>query len=130
LLPIHWFFHGFSLECVEWKATTNCLIHFSYLTILVIKSYRNEDKKRTKNSIQTAKTNSKWNRHRTELRFGSHRNQKLQKDWNELGEEHFIFSVLSELEIKEDDSFNLGSEVKLLREMVEEELDITKEMKY
>jgi len=41
---------------------------------------------------------SKWNRHRTELRFGSHRNKILQKDWNDLGEENFMFSVLSELD--------------------------------
>ena len=73
---------------------------------------------------------SKWNRHRTELRFGSHRNQKLQKDWNDMGEENFIFSILSELEIKDDDNFNLTNELKLLREMVEEESSIPHEMKY
>lgn len=73
---------------------------------------------------------SKWNRHRTELRFGSHRNKMLQKDWNELGEENFMFSILSKLEIKEDDNFDLNSEVKLLQEMIEEELNISNEMKY
>ena len=73
---------------------------------------------------------SRWNRHRTELRFGSHRNKLLQKDWNEWGEENFKFSILSELEQKEDDGFNLNSEVKLLREMIEEELDIPNEMRY
>ncbi len=52
--------------------------------------------------------NSKWNRHRTELRFGSHRNTTLQKDWNNIGEENFVFSILSELEIKEDDNFGLS----------------------
>lgn len=73
---------------------------------------------------------SKWNRHRTELRFGSHRNQQLQKDWNEAGEENFVFSVLSELKIKEGEALNLNEEVKLLREMVEEEMGISKEMRY
>lgn len=73
---------------------------------------------------------SKWNRHRTELRFGTHRNKALQKDWNELGEEHFEFSVLSELEQKEDENLNLRSEAKLLREMLEEELAIPNEMRY
>ena len=73
---------------------------------------------------------SKWNRHRTELRFGSHRNKKLQNDWNEFGEANFIFSVLSELEIKEDESFDLNSEVKLLQEMIEEEMNIQEERKY
>ena len=73
---------------------------------------------------------SKWNRYRTELRIGSHRNKLLQKDWSKLGEENFIFSVLSELEVKDDDGFDLNSEVKLLRELIEEELDSPNEMKY
>jgi len=79
---------------------------------------------------ESLNVNSKWNRYRTELRFGSHRNKKLQKEWNEIGEENFIFSILSELEIKEDDNFNLNDEVKLLRQMIEEEIDIPAEMKY
>ncbi len=29
---------------------------------------------------------SKWGRHKMELKFGSHRNTTLQKDWNEYGE--------------------------------------------
>lgn len=74
--------------------------------------------------------NSKWNRHRTELKFGSHRNKKLQNDWNEIGEDNFAFSILSELEIKDDDTFNLNDEVKVLRQMVEEEIGIISEMKY
>ena len=45
-------------------------------------------------------------------------------------EENFKFSVLSEIKQKEDDNFNLDNEVKLLRKMIEEELDIPKEMKY
>lgn len=73
---------------------------------------------------------SKWNRHRTELRFGSHRNKTLQKDWNESGEESFTFSILSELIIKEDNNINLNSELKLLRHMVDAEIDILDEMKY
>lgn len=73
---------------------------------------------------------SKWNRHRTELRFGSHRNKKLQEDWNLEGEENFSFSVVSELEIKDDDTNDLNDEVKLLLEMVEQEMGIAHEMKY
>jgi hypothetical protein len=37
---------------------------------------------------------SKWNRYKMELKFGNHRNQIFQKDWNEYGEENFVFSVL------------------------------------
>jgi len=73
---------------------------------------------------------SKWNRHRTELRFGSHRNKILQKDWNELGEERFTFSILSELVIKEGDKVNPSDELKLLRQMVESDNDIPDDMKY
>ncbi len=73
---------------------------------------------------------SKWNRHRTELRFGSHRNKKLQIDWSENGEENFTFSILSILEIKEDDQFDVNSELKILQDMVMEELWIPEEMKY
>lgn len=73
---------------------------------------------------------SRWNRHRTELRFGSHRNKVLQKDWKDFGEDNFIFSILSELEIKEEDHLDLNNEVKLLKEMVEEERGIQEELKY
>ena len=73
---------------------------------------------------------SKWNRHRTELRFGSHRNLPLQRDWKNLGEENFLFSILSELEIKEEETLDPKTEVKLLTEMVQEELNIKEEMKY
>ena len=35
--------------------------------------------------------NARWNRHIMELKFGTHRNIELQKDWREHGEENFIF---------------------------------------
>ena len=38
---------------------------------------------------ESSNIESKWNRHRTELRFGSDRNKTLQKDWNELGGRKF-----------------------------------------
>ena len=73
---------------------------------------------------------SKWNRHRTELRFGSHRNKQLQNDWNNLGEENFIFSVISELKIKEGESLDLNQELKILSAMVMEELNIQEDLIY
>jgi len=73
---------------------------------------------------------SKWNRHRTELKFGSHRNKTLQKDWNIYGETNFMFSILSELKISEDTTIDTDAEVNLLKEMLEEEINITQEMKY
>jgi hypothetical protein len=38
-----------------------------------------------------------WNRHQAQLRFGSHRNADLQRDWNELGQENFVFEILGEI---------------------------------
>jgi len=73
---------------------------------------------------------SKWNRHRTELRFGSHRNAQLQKDWKEMGEENFNYSVVSELEIKDDASFDLKGELALLLDMVAEDMNIQADLKY
>ncbi len=48
--------------------------------------------------------NSKWNRHKTELRFGTHRNSELQKDWKQFGEENFIFEIVSELKQLEEEN--------------------------
>jgi len=65
---------------------------------------------------------SKWSRHKKELKFGKHRNGNFQKDWNEYGEENFVFEVLSELKKKEED-INYNKELKTLQEMVTKELN-------
>ena len=67
---------------------------------------------------------AKWNRHKAELRFGSHRNKLLQEEWNEYGEDNFVFEVLSELEKKDEPHINYQKELKLLQEMVIAEMDI------
>lgn len=67
---------------------------------------------------------SKWNRHKIELKFGIHRNGGFQKDWNEYGEENFVFEVLSELKKKEEQNINYKKELKTLQEMITEELII------
>jgi len=64
---------------------------------------------------------SKWNRHRTELKFGSHRNRALQRDWKDLGEQQFVFEILSELKEDKDQTMNYKAELKTLQEMVLEE---------
>lgn len=73
---------------------------------------------------------SKWNRHQMELRFGSHRNASLQKDWNTYEDNNFSFKILSELEHKEDLAINYAKEVKVLEEMVLEELAIDPSSRY
>ena len=67
---------------------------------------------------------SKWRRHKMELKFGNHRNKALQKDWNEFGEDDFVFEVLSELKQDEEDNTNYNRELKSLQEMVIAELQI------
>jgi hypothetical protein len=42
------------------------------------------------------------NHHRAALRFGSHRNRELQRDWNALGPDAFAFEVLDTLTAPED----------------------------
>lgn len=54
------------------------------------------------------------NGHRFMLRTGSHRNKLLQEDWNQFGEENFIFEVLETVQVKDDPNFNLSDELTLL----------------
>lgn len=73
---------------------------------------------------------SKWNRHRAELKFGNHRIKELQTDWNEFGEENFVFEILSEIEPKEESHQDYSKEVKVLQEMILDELKIEDDMRY
>lgn len=66
---------------------------------------------------------SKWNRHKMELKFRNHKNGNFQKDWNEFGEENFVFEVLSELKKSEEENINYNKELKTLHDMVIEELN-------
>ena len=56
------------------------------------------------------------------MKFGGHRKEALQKDWNEHGEDNFRFEILSEIEQKEGDNTDYNKEVKKLEEMFIEEL--------
>jgi len=53
---------------------------------------------------------------RFELTMGSHRNKSLQSDWNEFGENAFVFEVLEVLEIKEDEYFDAKDALEKLEE--------------
>lgn len=63
-----------------------------------------------------------WNRHRTELAIGGHRNTELQQDWNRYGEEQFAFEIIGELTVDQQTDEELKKEVKLLEKMYVEEL--------
>ena len=54
------------------------------------------------------------NRHRFMLKIGSHTNKTLQKDWNELRPDAFVFEILEEVKMKDDPNFNLQDELTLL----------------
>jgi len=54
------------------------------------------------------------NRHKFMLKTGSHTHKTLQKDWDELGAENFIFEILEEVRIVDNPNFNLSDELTLL----------------
>jgi len=71
-----------------------------------------------------------WNRFTMELKYGFHRNKGLQKDWKKYGKESFEFTILSELEIDEEEGLDLYEEAKELKEMLLEEMDTPDELMY
>ncbi len=73
---------------------------------------------------------SRMNRHRMELKFGTHQNKFLLNDWKEFGEENFIFEILSEIAYKDDQNVNYNEEINLLKDMILEELQIHENEKY
>jgi hypothetical protein len=57
-----------------------------------------------------------------ELQIGTHRNQFLQKDWNEFGGDAFVLEVLEVLKVKETGYFDENDALKKLEEKWLEEL--------
>jgi group I intron endonuclease len=60
--------------------------------------------------------------HKFMLKIGNHRNEALQKDWNEFGEEKFVFEILEVVKVKDDPNFNLEDELTLLEQIWAERL--------
>ena len=67
--------------------------------------------------------NAIWNRTKAELKFGTHANKILQKDWNELGEKRFVFEILAELERDDTRWREYRKEAKELETMFIKELE-------
>ncbi len=63
------------------------------------------------------------NSHRFMLKIGHHENRELQKDWNEYGEDKFVFEILETVEIQDDPNLNLDDELTLLEEIWLEKLE-------
>lgn len=72
---------------------------------------------------------AKWNRHQSELRFGSHKNKALQADWKKLGTDSFQIEILSELE-HDDKITDYSKELELLEEMILNESDFSEGQLY
>jgi GIY-YIG catalytic domain len=57
------------------------------------------------------------NRHRFQLKMGSHPVAALQKDWKDLGETAFEFTILDHLEPREEPGYDPRAELDTLREL-------------
>ena len=57
------------------------------------------------------------NRHKADLRFGSHKNTELLAEWKLFGESSFEFEVLDELGHDENSRANPAEELRILAEM-------------
>lgn len=62
------------------------------------------------------------NRHRFELRQGSHRNRRMREDWDAHGEASFTFDVLDRLEPCDDAGFDAARELDELVALWRQEL--------
>lgn len=61
-----------------------------------------------------------WNRHKFQLEMGGHKSKGLQKDWNEMGAENFVFEVVEEIKESDDPAVDNAKEVEVLLELVAE----------
>lgn len=65
----------------------------------------------------------KINRARSQLSGGVHPNKELQKEWSELGEDHFSFEILETLKYDKDESkTDYSEELAILRMVWEDKL--------
>ena len=57
------------------------------------------------------------NRHRFQLKNGSHPNKQLQADWNESGSDNFAFEIVDELSPRAGDEVDYRAEVAFLEDL-------------
>jgi group I intron endonuclease len=62
------------------------------------------------------------NSHKFMLTIGKHRNEALQKDWNEFGGDKFVFEILEVVKVKDDPDFSIEDELTLLEQIWIEKL--------
>ena len=62
------------------------------------------------------------NAHKFMLTTGRHRNERLQREWNEYGADQFVFEVLEVVRVGDGPDFNLSDELTLLEHIWLEKL--------
>jgi len=62
------------------------------------------------------------NRQRFQLELGAHPNKELQRDWNHLGPDDFVFEVLDRLDPPEDGTYDQADDLEVLRQVWTEKL--------
>jgi hypothetical protein len=62
------------------------------------------------------------NRHRAELRLGTHANRALQDDWNAFGAEAFEFQILDRLETPDRPDYDPADDLRVLEQLWLEKL--------
>ncbi len=62
------------------------------------------------------------NGHQFMLRIGSHTNKALQAEWDEYGEDKFVFEVVEVVKVRDDPNFNVEDELTLLEQIWLEQL--------
>ena len=62
------------------------------------------------------------NRFKAELKMGSHRNEVLQREWKQLGEENFGFNELEILEPSDDPAYDPAGDLQVLEKLWIEKL--------
>ncbi len=62
------------------------------------------------------------NRHKFQLKLGSHQNKDLQDDYIKYGESNFVFEIIDYLPEKEDPAYDYTRDLKVLEELWLEKL--------
>jgi len=62
------------------------------------------------------------NRHKFQLKNGTHANKALQADWNEFGSHNFAFEIVDELTPRSDPAFDSRTELDFLEKLWLEKL--------
>ena len=65
----------------------------------------------------SANVTAMLNRQRAQLGMGVHSNRALQKDWNDLGADAFVFEVLDPLEPPDDPGYDPAEDLRALEEV-------------